>query len=332
MKLLVVVAAFGVGLGNLQELSKCVSDSRLQAISEDEVESRLSASNPHKPELKKIYYINMQRSALRRGRITQLLKMTGSGEVPVERFNAYTKDLAKNADLTEFTKLGIHPYMKEVYKGDTMWATVAVYLSHAKLLKKILEENPRSDDMFLILEDDAILNPGWYKTFMEEKLAQVPDDWDMIRIGYGTDSHLRCEDKINQHIYENRGPTRSEKNDMAFYAGNTAYIVRPSSIPKILAGLASFPVLDVDGTMISKEGGARVYGLAEPLVYHGNGLGFSERMSPMNLMKDKITSSLADLIEAPLKKAAAEMAAGPPSAMDKAFDTYSEDLPETASV
>jgi len=224
--------------------------------------------------------------------------------------------------------------MSKTYQGGTMWATVGVYLSHAGLLKKIMSEHPNAtkNSMFLILEDDAILKPDWHTKFMKI-LPKVPKDWDMIRIGYGTDSNLRCEDKVNDVIYENRAPTRNKGNDKAFYAGNTAYIVRPQGIPAILKQLSSMPVLDVDGAMISKEGGMRVYGVADPLVFHGNGLGLSDRMwsglNPFNgfslLQKeDKVESklqSLADVVDSS-KHPRAEKE----TKEDKAFEMFGADV------
>merc|ERR1719159_1212175 len=243
----------------------------------------------------------------------------------IERYEAIGRKAAEKADITEFTEHGIHEYMGKTYQGGTMWATVGVYLSHARLLKKILSEHQNStgNDMYLILEDDAILQPDWYAKFMKI-LPNAPKDWDMLRIGYGTDSNLRCEDKINNDWYENRAPTRNKGNDKAFYAGNTAYIVRPQSIPTILKQLSSMPVLDVDGTMISKEGGMRVYGVSDPLVFHGNGMGLSDRiwagLNPLSSLvqtETKSTAFLADVIDSGVATPAAQE-----SKSDKAFEMF----------
>merc|ERR1719281_1247588 len=259
------------------------------------------------PELKGIYYINLPSSALRRGRIAALTKMTAPKNMFIERYEAVGKSTAQKADLKEFTEHGIHEYMAKTYQGGTMWATVGVYLSHARLLKKIAEEHQNAtNEMYLILEDDAIVQPDWHSKFMKV-LATAPKDWDMLRIGYGTDANMRCEDKVNNDWYENRGPTRTKGNDKAFYAGNTAYLVRPQTIPAILKQLSTMPVLDVDGTMISKDGGMRVYGVADPLVWHGNGMGLSDRiwagLNPLSSLMQteaKVESqpiSLADVID-----------------------------------
>merc|ERR1719152_281019 len=212
-----------------------------------------------------------------------------------------------------------------------MWATVGVYLSQARLLKKIMNEhqNATNNEMYLIVEDDAILQPDWHAKLMKI-LPNVPKDWDMLRIGYGTDSNLRCEDKINNDWYENRAPTRNKGNDKAFYAGNTAYIVRPQSIPTILKQLSSMPVLDVDGTMISKEGGMRVYGVSDPLVFHGNGMGLSDRIwagiNPMAFVQmgakeETPAVSLAEVIDSGAVKSTVVE-----SKTDKAFEMFGQDV------
>jgi len=311
----------------------CIHDDRLTAIKEEEVQVRnsLLQADPL-PELKGIYYINLPTSALRRGRIHALAKLTAPKNAFVERFEAVGKKSAQQADLKEMTEHGIHEYMSKTYQGGTMWATVGVYLSHTRLLKKIMNENKNStsNDMFLILEDDAILQPDWHAKLMK-LMPSVPRDWDMLRIGYGTDSNLRCEDKINNDWYENRAPTRNKGNDKAFYAGNTAYLVKPKSIPTILAQISSMPVLDVDGTMISKDGGMRVYGVADPLVWHGNGMGLSDRiwaginpLSSLMQTEAKVETkpvSLADAIDSGVGNSLEQESTG-----DKAFEMFGQDL------
>merc|ERR1719335_505890 len=217
--------------------------------------------------------------------------------------------------------------MGKTYQGGTMWATVGVYLSHARLLKKIMNEHKNETNaMYLILEDDSILQPDWYAKFMKV-LPTVPKDWDMLRIGYGTDGNLRCEDKVNNDWYENRAPTRSKGNDKAFYPGNTAYLVRPQSIPTILKQLSTMPVLDVDGAMISKDDGMRVYGVSDPLVFHGNGMGLSDRiwsgLNPLSLAQTqaKAETSLADAIDSGVGTRSVEE-----SKSDKAFEMFGQDL------
>lgn len=49
------------------------------------------------------------------------------------------------------------------------------------------------DDMFMILEDDALFEPSW-KDRTEKALADVPQDWDMLFIG-----SCNCADKPQIH-------------------------------------------------------------------------------------------------------------------------------------
>jgi len=327
-----VVLLVALQLCSASRDSPCIHDDRLPAVTEAQIASRnsLLETDPL-PELKGIYYINLPTSALRRGRIHSLMKMTSPQNMFIERFEAVGKKSAQQANLKEFTEHGIHEYMSKTYQGGTMWATVGVYLSHARLLKKIMDDHKNETNaMYLIMEDDAIVQPDWHAKFMKI-LPDVPKDWDMIRIGYGTDSNLRCEDKINKNWYENRAPTRSKGNDKAFYAGNTAYLVRPQSIPTILRQLSSMPILDVDGTMISKEDGMRVYGVADPLVYHGNGLGLSDRMwaglNPLSSLvqtEAKVETppvSLAEVIDSAVGTSSSEE-----NKSVKAFEMFGQDL------
>jgi len=307
---------------------QCINDDRLKPITEEQVDIRNAQfSSDPLPELKGIYYINLKSSALRRGRISNLVKMTAPKNMMIERYEAVGKSTAQAANIKEFTEHGMADYLAKTYQGGSLWATVGVYLSHARLLKKIGEEHKNAtNEMYLILEDDAILQPDWHAKFMKI-LPSVPKDWDMLRIGYGTDSNLRCEDKINNDWYENRAPTRNKGNDKGFYVGNTAYLVRPQAIPTILKQLSSMPLLDVDGTMISKENGMRVYGVADPLVWHGNGLGLSDRMwaglNPLSsLMQTEAKTepqSLADLIDVPKPQVEENK-------KDEAFNMFAQDV------
>merc|ERR1719191_806895 len=88
---------------------QCIHDDRLTALTEEQVMARnsLLQADPL-PELKGIYYINLATSALRRGRISTLLKMTSPKNMMIERFEAVGSSQARKANLTEFTEHGIH--------------------------------------------------------------------------------------------------------------------------------------------------------------------------------------------------------------------------------
>lgn len=53
------------------------------------------------------------------------------------------------------------------------------YDSHKELLEKLLND---SDDFFLIMEDDVIINNDFEKIF-NESVKTLPPDWDMIYVG-----------------------------------------------------------------------------------------------------------------------------------------------------
>lgn len=68
----------------------------------------------------------------------------------------------------------------EVDVLSTPEGAIGCMLSHYKVLKKARETKLRS---FLVLEDDAMILPRVGKRF-RMALAQLPDDWDALYLGY----------------------------------------------------------------------------------------------------------------------------------------------------
>merc|ERR1719263_1656210 len=65
-------------------------------------------------------------------------------------------------------------------------------------------------------------------------LENTPAEWDLLRIGYW--GFARCGDRENNYVFAIQPPAKDVKalGEGHFYSGNTGYVVRPKSIPRIL--------------------------------------------------------------------------------------------------
>jgi len=265
------------------------------------------------PTIKKIFYINVEQDEERKEWMEKQLSRK-MNPVAFERFGAVpVANLTKtDEERWDFSDAGIAPYLDDMKKADRQ-ATKSVYYSHAKLLKHILNiSDPKSDDIYMIMEDDVGLDPFWHRK-LTKAMATLPKDWDIARIVYW--GAKRCQDKVpgTEDWYEARGPDMSEDGLTNMYAGNQAYLVRPKSLPDILEQLRAMPVMDFDGAVGSahKEGhnttasgddiswtwGIHTYNVQYPLGWHKN-LG-SSRLKKMTLSNfgDDLTGAMEDASE-----------------------------------
>jgi GR25 family glycosyltransferase involved in LPS biosynthesis len=221
--------------------------------------------------IKKVFYINMDKDADRKGSMERSLKAAG---LEYERVSAVTtqeiaqmpkeKDMPR--ELWQFSNQGNSDYMKW-FPEKARQVTQAIYLSQARTLKKISEQDNDSDDVYIIMEDDIILNPDWKETLIE-KAKTLPKDWDVAKFVYW--GMKRCEDKVpDSDWYEFRGPAMWTDKVNAMYSGNQAYMFRAKSIKNILEQLRGMPVMDVDGAMISnhQEKSEKIDGVDTPTVW-----------------------------------------------------------------
>jgi len=215
------------------------------------------AAYQKEPEIKKVFYVNADDSQ----RQEFMEKQLKAVNIPYERFPATThKELQgmkikgdAPAACWDFSDQGMAQYLKES-PIDNVFGTTAVYLSQAKLLKKIHDEDPHGTDLYLIMEDDAQLEGDWVKD-LKHSVKLLPADWDVAKFVFW--GGKRCQDKVPvphsdwSEWYEARGPDSFK--DVNMYAGNQAYVVRGSSIKYILETLKDLPVMDIDGCLGSSH-------------------------------------------------------------------------------
>eukprot|EP00746_Dinoflagellata_sp_MGD_P157368 gnl/MRDRNA2_/MRDRNA2_86189_c0_seq2.p1 gnl/MRDRNA2_/MRDRNA2_86189_c0~~gnl/MRDRNA2_/MRDRNA2_86189_c0_seq2.p1 ORF type:complete len:446 (+),score=135.88 gnl/MRDRNA2_/MRDRNA2_86189_c0_seq2:84-1421(+) len=221
--------------------------------------------------IKKVFYINMDKDADRKRDMELKLKAAG---LDYERVSAVTtQEIAKMPkekdmprELWQFSNQGNSDYMKW-FPEKARQVTQAIYLSQARTLKKISEQDNDSDDVYIIMEDDINLDKNWKETLIE-KAKTLPKDWDVAKFVYW--GIKRCEDRVpDSDWYEFRNPAMWTDKVNAMYSGNQAYMFRAKSIKNILEQLRGMPVMDVDGAMISnhQEKTEKIDGVDTPTVW-----------------------------------------------------------------
>merc|ERR1719160_2300602 len=221
--------------------------------------------------IKKVFYINLDKETQKKNKMEAKLKQSG---LTYERFPAATwqeiqkmpKDKDVPQELLQYSSQGNSDYLKW-FPENAKQVTHAIYLSHARLLKKISEEDNDSDDVYVVLEDDVTLNKNW-KEELTEKAKTLPKDWDVAKFVYW--GIKRCEDKVpDSDWYEYRSPSMWTNKVDSMYSGNQAYMFRAKSIKNILQQLRGMPIMDIDGAMISnhQEKTEKVNGVDTPTVW-----------------------------------------------------------------
>ena len=141
--------------------------------------------------------------------------------IEAKRFNAiYGKEIK---DFSKYTKYISLPNQYFGPRGQ-----VGCGLSHYVLLDKIHKQN--KNKFSLVLEDDAI--PVFKdKEYIEEIIKDIPNQCDIL--------FLYCQGKCGYGTY---GDKKYIKKTTPFSSGAVAYLVRHSSIPKILKNKMNFHI------------------------------------------------------------------------------------------
>jgi len=209
--------------------------------------------------VKKVYYINLDSSVERRKVMESHLNKTG---VPYERFAAIEAEDIKNGKYdAELNRTGIAP------DRDDEFGTLGCSLSHRHLYKKIFEEDPDGDDIYIVLEDDSSFHDDW-KEQLANLLRVIPNDWNAISGAWW--HNMRCKDVINEQLALAVHPMWTEVERMpvsndaytdqrqAWYAGTGMVILSPRRLRPLLDRLDKSPVADSDMALMS-IGATRTY-------------------------------------------------------------------------
>jgi GR25 family glycosyltransferase involved in LPS biosynthesis len=273
----------------MKEQDTCTPASKSSDYKKREASTQLSKAAP----LKKIYFINRDADHMRYAHMkTQCKKASG---VPCEKFKAVEATKIPEMDLKQVSSGNLADWLAS-RKGSGKNVFAAIYSSNYKVLEKILEEaGPDSEDLYMVLEDDSILVPDW-KASLKEVLSHTPDDWELLKVGYWGEQ--RCQDKVNKFVSALQYPSVDKQalGEKHFYSGNTGYVLKTKSIPKILSVLKEHSIGAVENAWMyptSKGNQVISYTVTPPykLVTVSHDFGRSQKNSLNFLQKLKSGSS-----------------------------------------
>jgi len=211
--------------------------------------------------LAKIFYINLDRSVERRASMEKQLLRSG---VPFERFPAVDAEDVKAGKYNDALRrlgVGIGEKMKEE------WGSLACALSHRLLYEHIATSNPHGNETYMVLEDDAIMLPGWQGR-LNTLLPTVPRNASAITCGIW--GRTRCSDVFTKGLALATHPFwRAETPDWYYYGGATSVLLFSSSLPSLLGHLKHQPMNHIDASLLS-GGAIHTYAMTTPFVKPGD--------------------------------------------------------------
>tara|TARA_E500000178_G_C17027753_1_gene758917 strand:+ start:198 stop:962 length:765 start_codon:yes stop_codon:yes gene_type:complete len=163
--------------------------------------------------IEQTYIVNLDKDKHRFNSISKELKREN---INFKRFSAiFGKDLDLNSERCQkfFSKKAI----KELKAGQ-----MGCSMSHIILWEEIATKN--NDNIYMILEDDAVLPKNFNKEVMKY-IKEMPDNWDMLLLG--------ANSLIGKKYSENLLYTDISIKKNGNY-GTYAYLIKPKSAQKLL--------------------------------------------------------------------------------------------------
>eukprot|EP00747_Dinoflagellata_sp_TGD_P214914 gnl/TRDRNA2_/TRDRNA2_87714_c0_seq1.p1 gnl/TRDRNA2_/TRDRNA2_87714_c0~~gnl/TRDRNA2_/TRDRNA2_87714_c0_seq1.p1 ORF type:complete len:278 (-),score=43.08 gnl/TRDRNA2_/TRDRNA2_87714_c0_seq1:38-871(-) len=174
--------------------------------------------------LEHIYCVNLDR---RPERWSYMQAQFSRLQMPVQRFSAVD---GSKLDVPHLAEVGLiakealpryHlPREQKLFGTDLTDGGIGCALSHMMIwkdvIRRVIAGSATADSVFLVVEDDCQFLPDFSEQRLRERLAHVPDDWEIVYLG-GQDLMGR------QHLYEVApGVRRLYKG----FRETTAYVVR----------------------------------------------------------------------------------------------------------
>lgn len=216
---------------------------------------------PRSTSLRKVYYINCDTADDRRDLQETQLAAWG---IPYERFACVTADTLDDA-LRLVPGRSLRAFDHNV-DDATRARTVGTWLSHYALFERIARER---DGSYLVLEDDAILDPRFTLADIDRAIGSLPPDWAYASLNVhesycledrvNEDWFLKKTSSLDASLYDNErilagNCTLSQKDTewrdkRILYLSAAAQLLRPSTASRVTAWLDSLPIYHVDALL-----------------------------------------------------------------------------------
>ena len=164
--------------------------------------------------IKMTYVVNLDKDRERMEIVAQELKRE---KIPYKRFSAV------NGKTLDLNSPKCNKYFSEVGKNKLKRSQMGCSMSHITLWETISKhKNP--DDVFMILEDDAVIPQGFH-TKIIPYYKELPKNWDMILLGANT----LIGKKFSNHLLYTDKSIKKNGN-----YGLYSYLIRPNCAKKLL--------------------------------------------------------------------------------------------------
>jgi len=196
------------------------------------------------------YVITLKKNEDRFKRFTQFYNMSDLNAQDFIKVDAvYGKEIDGSPD-------GYKKYISNniMIKTEYTPGMVGCFLSHLEVFKKITEGKK---EYGFIFEDDAKMNENVYNKNVANVLQIVPNDWDIIMIGY-----LPLETK--HHIFEKK----DNYYKLLQFWGTHGYMVNKQSAQKMIDLMKPPFRYQIDGEMsrLAREDKLKIYAIEESAV------------------------------------------------------------------
>ena len=201
-----------------------------------------------------IYVLNLEK----RGKRLEKFKNSCLKEkIPYTRFKGI-RPTEEHA--TKYKNLLLTDYYSNYIKNTGKYGYLGATLAHTKLWLHIIKTK---NNNAIIFEDDAIIEENFVEK-LNHKLNYVPDDWDIILVGFLCQYRHwhKCHDndnqKVNDHVWKIN----------CFY-GPTCYIVNTKKLKGFMKKLLPYDWhWEVYISKMMKNKDFKVYGIKNPLITH----------------------------------------------------------------
>lgn len=162
------------------------------------------------------YFINLDRQHERREYMEAQFKDHG---IDCRRFSAFDKKLLSDTKLNE---MKMNNVLHKNYNPRPNNGSIACLISHVNLYKQIYEEY--DGGIFLVFEDDCKILPDFSEK-LNNYLERLPEEWDMIWLGYN---------KIKGERYDDNFYIPLSGNNIGYNSQHHCYLLHYNFIPKII--------------------------------------------------------------------------------------------------
>ena len=204
-----------------------------------------------------MYYINLDRAHKRRADIEKQLYDQG---LQVKRFSAIDARVIPDKAVAKVLQ---HPRSKDFLQSVLINKRKNIghfgcFMSHVGVYHEFM----KSDKPYcIIFEDDAEFKTSTFKSDVNKHMGNVPDDWDIVLLGFHTADDLHYGKNQDTFLKDNIF------HNLEHFTGTHGYMINKKSCAKLLEKVITPGwYLDWEIGNLTKEGHFKVYGVFEPLV------------------------------------------------------------------